>query len=219
MNSLALKGAIGAGTATTVAGITTLAVGSSKGTPQPISKLLSDHKPDRRLLFSGYQGKENGTHDAWKFVWKKYRNDYLNSRNNPFKLPVVNGTADEAAPENFMNACKGLFEEKVANTESDKYLLVLEYCTRPTLVSDWIWGMGHEMASQSGDAEVWKGLWKSYHEKAKDEWGLNKSYSEGGEAPQEFKSKCATESEKHSGNPKDTSVLSVFNYCSKVRTN
>ncbi|CBY92277.1 hypothetical protein HF1_02690 [Mycoplasma haemofelis str. Langford 1] len=209
--TLAAKSALGFVSSALLAGTTTAVVRPSPEEPRTISKLISSTRPDRRLLFDGYQKKSDGSQEVWKFAWNKYRNDFSSGAPNPFSLNITNV---DNAPVEFRNACKKLFSEQVLNTEDEKYTWGIEYCTRPTLVSDWIWGQGYEVVSDQGGE--WNTLWNKY--KTNNFWQITDSTSND-QAPQAFKTKCKDEANKAQGNKNDVSVTRVIDFCSKKRTN
>ncbi|AEG72775.1 hypothetical protein MHF_0503 [Mycoplasma haemofelis Ohio2] len=213
MNALVLKGALGLTASAGIAGITTLAVGSSsKAIPQSIEKLLSKNRPDKRLLRKGYDGKDDGSPKEWKFVWKNYVSAHLGSRSNPLSVALSN--PDGNAPEAFMKACEKLFEEKVGGVDSERYELALDYCTRDAYAKDWIWAKGYQALSEhnSNDA-AWSDLWNTY--KSGNIWSLTVT---SGTATTDFKQRCGQEGAKSAPTHEDPIVLNVLKYCSKKRT-
>ncbi|AEW45115.1 hypothetical protein MHC_01245 [Mycoplasma haemocanis str. Illinois] len=204
MNPLVLKGAVGALGLTAVAGVVKLSIGSS--IPQPISLLLEKNRPDKRLLF-----KERGSGDAdWKSAWQRYVSTYSGSGKNPFAVDLT--SANGNVPDEFMAGCEALFKEKVLSSEDDKYEQVLEYCTRDTLVSDFTWEAGKQLADDGQLQE----LWKKYYANSDDFWNLKKNQGENS-MPQDFKTKCSAEFNVKTGNAKHPSVERTITYCSKDR--
>ncbi|AEW45122.1 hypothetical protein MHC_01280 [Mycoplasma haemocanis str. Illinois] len=207
MNPLVLKGVAGALSLTAVAGIVKLSIGSSR-IPQPISLLLEKHRPDKRLLFKARKGSD----PDWKSAWQRYLSAYSGLDKNPFSVNLSSsGNGD--APNEFMDGCEALFKEKVLSIDDYKYEQVLEYCTRDTLVSDFAWEEGKQLA----DNGSWNDLWKKYYTSGDDFWNLkNGSYNEGN-MNGEFKDKCSKEFNVKTGNPKHPSVTRAITYCSKDR--
>ncbi|AEW45102.1 hypothetical protein MHC_01180 [Mycoplasma haemocanis str. Illinois] len=210
--TLAAKGALSFVSSALVSGTFTSAVRPAG--PKTIFKLIRETRPDRRMLFDGYNKVFDGSSDHWKFVWKKYRNDFPAGVSNPFSLTQLTG---DNAPKEFRDTCRKLFfNESASSTDDEKYNWAVEYCTRSTLVSDWIWESGHEIVPKDNNTDEWKKLWAKY--KDSNVWNISDS-SSNGEAPEGFKKKCEEEANKTSGNKRDVSVNRVFKYCSKKRVN
>ncbi|AEG72637.1 hypothetical protein MHF_0358 [Mycoplasma haemofelis Ohio2] len=210
MHSLAAKGIAGFVGSAALSGVTLWSIKASRATEEPksISKLLGEKRPDKRLLFNGYQGKTDGSQEAWRFAWKKYVGDHSGLAKNPFSLTINSSLVN--APAEFMNACKNLFGEKVLNQESEKYSLAFEYCTRDALVSDWIWVKGKQLVnSNSGN---WGNLWNKYQSANKYKWNAAEVDSQ-----DKFKSKCTSEYSAPAGADNDVSVLRILEYCSEDR--
>ncbi|AEW45119.1 hypothetical protein MHC_01265 [Mycoplasma haemocanis str. Illinois] len=205
MNPLVLKGAVGALGLTAVAGVVKLSIGSS--IPQPISLLLEKNRPDKRLLFKA----RGAGHSDWKNSWKKYVSAHSGSGKNPFSVNLSFSENDNV-PNEFMEGCETLFNEKVLGVDDDKYEQALEYCTRDTLVSDFTWTAGKQLA----DDTRLKELWKQYYKNSDDFWNLKNSKDEN-DMPNEFKTKCSEEFNVKTGDMKHPSVERVINYCSTDR--
>ncbi|AEG72607.1 hypothetical protein MHF_0328 [Mycoplasma haemofelis Ohio2] len=206
MNPIALKGAAGALGMATVAGVVKMSVGSSTS-PQLISSLLEKNHPDKRLLF-----KARGANSPdWKRAWQRYVASHSGTRKNPFSVSLSSSSNGDA-PVPFMEKCEALFKEKVQSVDDDKYEQALEYCTRDTLVSDFVWTSGKQLA---GDGEL-ASLWKKYFESSDDFWNL-KSGKSASDMHNDFKTKCSKEFEVKTGDAKHPSVSRVINYCSKDR--
>ncbi|AEG72615.1 hypothetical protein MHF_0336 [Mycoplasma haemofelis Ohio2] len=133
---------------------------------------------------------------------------HVGTRKNPFSVTLTvseNGNA----PVPFMEKCEALFKEKVV-VDDEKYDQVLEYCTRDTLVSDFAWTSGKQLA---GDGD-WNGLWKKYFESSDDFWNL-KSGQSATSMNNNFKTKCSGEFNVKTGDMNHPSIARVINYCSK----
>ncbi|AEW45128.1 hypothetical protein MHC_01310 [Mycoplasma haemocanis str. Illinois] len=214
--SVLIKGTLGlAATGTTAVGAAYDGGLFDRKAKIAISKLLQSFNPEKRLITA-----TEGSDPAWKETWKSYKTKYRGKSLDPFR--VLSGTTmsvDEPAPSDFLSSCKNLLNVEVVDEKDDSYQLVLNYCTRLTLVSDWISDRGNELVSQS-DATVWKELWKKYKETGKNSWNLSEynSYQEGQDAPASFKKKCSDESLAAQGNKYDSSVENIFLFCSKKKT-
>ncbi|AEG72625.1 hypothetical protein MHF_0346 [Mycoplasma haemofelis Ohio2] len=179
--SLLTKSALGFAAAGTTAAGAAYAGGLFDGKEKEktsISKLLQSLNPEKRLIMAS-----EGSDPLWKEAWKNYKVKYSGKGLDPLK--VLSGKAlasDESAPADFMSSCKDLFDVKVVDGKDDSYQLVLNHCTRLTLVSDWIADRGHELVSQTeGDATIWKDLWKKYKDAGKNAWSVSEysSYQDG----------------------------------------
>ncbi|AEW45180.1 hypothetical protein MHC_01570 [Mycoplasma haemocanis str. Illinois] len=208
MNPLVLKGSAGIAAFTAVLGTIGIVTKISKKVAVPIKTLLEKSRPDKRLLFAA----RGASNPDWKSAWNRYINQYKGTQEDPFALGAFSG---ENVPDNFMSKCESLFEEKVVDEGDDKYNLTLEFCTRNTLVSDFIWEQGKQMVSDKGNSS-WSGLWNSYKQDG-DLWQLNKSGNSG--VPEEFKDRCLKESNSKSQNAHSPEVVAAVKYCSVVRSN
>ncbi|AEG72692.1 hypothetical protein MHF_0416 [Mycoplasma haemofelis Ohio2] len=206
MNSLVWKVGGGVGASTAVAGTIGIVSHTSKKVAVPIKTLLSKGRPDKRLLFAA-----RGAADPdWKAAWQRYINGYAGFKGNPFSLKTF---TEGDAPAAFMSKCEGLFEEKAVDESDDKYNLALEFCTRDTLVSDFIWEQGKQALSDK-NSNQWSSLWTQYKSNG-DLWKLNKPSDSN--APNEFKDRCIKETTSKAKDARAPEVLAALNYCSIVR--
>ncbi|CBY92319.1 hypothetical protein HF1_03110 [Mycoplasma haemofelis str. Langford 1] len=126
-----------------------------------------------------------------------------------------------------MSACASLFDEKVSGIKSERYQLADKYCTRFASVSDLVWESNYQVLSKgdNGDSQDWKNLWKKYREdnkdreQQKDEWKLSGQKWTGNieateSAPDNFRTKCETESQVKNVDKNSPSYLMVLKYCS-----
>ncbi|AEG72690.1 hypothetical protein MHF_0414 [Mycoplasma haemofelis Ohio2] len=207
MNPLVWKASAGVAASTAVVGTIGIASRSSKKEAVPIKILLSKGRPDKRLLFKA-RGADN---PDWKAAWKKYISGYSGSREDPFSVKTLSG---ENAPDSFMSKCEGLFEEKAVDESDDKYNLALEFCTRDTLVSDFVWEQGKQALSDKNSGS-WAALWSQYKQDG-DLWKLNKSSE--GTAPDEFKDACIKETSSRSRDASSPEVVAAIKYCSVTKS-
>ncbi|AEG72613.1 hypothetical protein MHF_0334 [Mycoplasma haemofelis Ohio2] len=223
------KAALGMGAASVTAAGAAYAGGvfsPSEEKGELISKLIKTVNPDKRAITA-----TAGTDANWKEAWKRYRED--NREKNPkedvWKLeswvkPTSSSiTNAEEAPAYFRSACTSRLSQKVSDVKSSLYKEVLEYCTRDTLVEDWVKDSGKSLREKGdGSSSEWKALWTKYREANKnknsgqDEWKISKqqwtSVTEES-APEEFRNKCETESKLKAGKSSEDSVKRVLAYC------
>nr|WP_045118308.1 hypothetical protein [Mycoplasma haemocanis] len=201
-------GKVGAGIAASTAVLGTIGIVTkiSKKVAVPIKTLLEKSRPDKRLLFAA----RGASNSDWKSAWKRYINQHKGSNEDPFTLGTFSG---EDAPNNFMSKCESLFEEKVVYESDDKYNLALEFCTRDTLASDFIWEQGKRVLN-GGDNDSWSNVWSQYKRDG-DLWNLNKSQES--QVPQEFKNRCSEETNSKAQDANSPKVLAAVKYCSVVR--
>ncbi|CBY92285.1 hypothetical protein HF1_02770 [Mycoplasma haemofelis str. Langford 1] len=164
---------------------------------KPITTLLKEKNPEKRLIAQSSTGSEA----EWKEAWKSY----LTSGSNVWSIEEgtkqPNGT--DNAPTSFIQKCMENSEVKVENEQDTTYFQVLSYCTRDTLIKDLISGTKRLLVNSSDqDTEGWSASWSAYKSKntnnqsGKDKWALDdwsQKHSESN-VPESFKQKCGDKS-------------------------
>ncbi|CBY92294.1 hypothetical protein HF1_02860 [Mycoplasma haemofelis str. Langford 1] len=219
------KAALGVGAASATAAGAAYASGvfsPSDEKKELISKLIKTTNPDKRIIIAS-----SGDDPHWKEAWKRYREDNSPDSDvwklknwNKSSTPV---TSSETALSNFMSECASRLSLEISGVESNLYKEVLKYCTRDTLVEDWVKESGKSLRVKGdGKSQEWKDLWTKYRtankdkDQGKDEWGIfKKKWTDitTEDAPSEFRDKCETESKLKSALLSEDSVQKVLAYC------
>ncbi|CBY92274.1 hypothetical protein HF1_02660 [Mycoplasma haemofelis str. Langford 1] len=185
-----------------------------------IVTLIKDSRKDKRLMTKSNGGSE----DHWKKGWKAY----LDSKRNIWGLSEWKDSPvdTDPAPTSFMNKCESVSREEVVDESDERYVAILNYCTRDTLVSDLISEtkgktlLVKDTNNPSTNSD-WLKVWGDYKTKnngaSTDEWDIGSwtSNKDQNNVPVAFMDKCEEKSKVKAHRLDQPEYLKVLEYCTK----